>query len=108
MRVCIPVTVGGEVDPRWGRAQRLAVAELEGGEVKSWEEIEVNWDELHDASSEARHHANVARLLRDKSVEVVVASHMGQGMLAMLEKMKIEVRLGATGDARQAVAALAL
>ena len=38
-------------------------------------------------------------------VEAVVAGHMGEPMLHMLEQMGIEPRLGATGDARAAAVA---
>ncbi len=103
MRVCVPITGDGSVDPRWGRAELLALAEVDDGELKSWEEFEVHWGESHEASTEARHHAEVARFLRDHSVEAVVADHMGPGMLAMLDRMKIRVRLGASGIARNAV-----
>ncbi len=103
MRVCVPIAADGVVDPRWGRAERLAFADVDNGEIKSWEEQEVNWGQLHEISTEARHHANVARLMRDHLVEAVVADHMGPGMLAMLERMKIRVHLGASGDARKAV-----
>ncbi len=107
MRVCVPVTREGSVDPRWGRADRLALADVENAEIKSWKEMEVGWGEHHEASTEARHHALVARFLNENSVEAVVAGHMGPAMLAMLERMKIRVRLGMTGDAREATISLA-
>ena len=103
VRVCVPVTDQGIVDPRWGRAERLAIAEVEDGEVKSWEEIEVNWGEHHEIASEGQHHALVARFIRDQKVDAVVADHMGPGMLTMLERMAIRVMLGVGGAARQAV-----
>lgn len=103
MRVCVPVTNQGGVDPRWGRAERLALAEVENGSVKSWEEFEVNWGEHHEIASEARHHAHVARFIHDHKVEAVVADHMGPGMLTMLERMAIRVVLGVGGDAHRAV-----
>jgi predicted Fe-Mo cluster-binding NifX family protein len=103
MIVCIPVDGGGTVDPRWGRAARVALASVEDGAIVGWEELDVGWDALHDAGSEAGHHARVARFLRDHHVDVVVADHMGGGMRRMLDTMRVSVHLGAGGHARDAV-----
>lgn len=103
MIVCVPVGGGGAVDPRWGRAARVALATVEGHAIVGWEEHDVGWDSLHDAGSEAGHHARVARFLRDHEVEIVVADHMGGGMRRMLDTMHVTVHLGAAGDARSAV-----
>ena len=65
MKVCVPVTADGQVDPRWGRADRVAVAEVAGGEVRDWQEYTVAWGTLHDQGTEGAHHARVARFLRD-------------------------------------------
>ena len=74
MIVCVPVTPTGEIDPRWGRAARVAVADARDGAVTSWEEIEVGWDGLHDMGSEGGHHARVARFLLEHGAEVVVGA----------------------------------
>lgn len=105
MRVCVPVANGGQIDPRWGRAGRVAVADVNDGELAHWEEHEVGWDRLHDTGTEGSHHARVARFLQEQNVETVVAHHMGAGMQHMLERMGVAVRLGATGDARMAATA---
>lgn len=103
MIVCVPVDGVGAMDPRWGRAPRVALATVEDGSITDWQEVAVAWDSLHDAGSEAAHHARVARFLRERHVDVVVAHHMGGGMSRMLETMNVTVRLGAAGDARRAV-----
>jgi predicted Fe-Mo cluster-binding NifX family protein len=103
MILCIPVTATGEIDPRWGRAARIAVAEVRDGSVVSWEVVETGWDVLHDAGSEGSHHARVARFLREHAVEVVVADHMGPPMAHMLGEMGLTVRLGAAGDPQAAI-----
>lgn len=103
MMVCVPVDGNGVIDPRWGRAAWIAVAEVVAGEVMSWREIEVSWNDLHDQGGEGAHHARVVRFLRDQGVDMVVAEHMGAGMAHTLETMGVQVRLGATGDARAAV-----
>ena len=103
MRVCVPVTPNGQVDPRWGRAQRVAVADVNAATIAGWEEFDVGWDRSHDAGGEGQHHARVARFLHEHRVEGVVADHMGPGMAQMLARMGIAVRLGAAGVARSAV-----
>jgi predicted Fe-Mo cluster-binding NifX family protein len=105
--VCVPVTATGEVDPRWGRAERVALAQLEGGRITGWQEVAVAWDALHDVGTEGGHHARVARFLRDHGVEVVVAGHMGPPMVDLLGKLRIVAKLGVTGDARLAVEGVA-
>lgn len=107
MIMCVPVTPAGEIDPRWGRAARVAVANVRDGELATWEEIEVGWDALHDVGSEGGHHARIARFLQEHGTEVVVAHHMGDPMLHMLAAMGVDVRLGASGNARGAVLAAA-
>jgi predicted Fe-Mo cluster-binding NifX family protein len=102
MLVCVPVTTEGLIDPRWGRADRVAVTDLTDGGIGAWQEYEVGWQALHDAGTEGSHHARVARFLQEHHVQAVVASHMGIPMVHMLERMGVKVWLGATGDARQA------
>jgi predicted Fe-Mo cluster-binding NifX family protein len=107
MILCAPVTMTDQIDPRWGRAARVAVAEVHDGALTGWQAVDVAWDALHDAGSEGGHHARVARFLQEHAVQVVVADHMGDPMTHMLKQMGIDVRLGAGGDARQAVLAAA-
>lgn len=102
MIVCVPVEPDGQVDPRWGRARRVAVADVRGGAVVDWREHDVGWDAAHESGTEGAHHARVARFLKDNGVQTVVAHHMGDGMSRMLLTMGLEVRLGASGDARTA------
>ena len=105
IRVCVPVAVDGTIDPRWGRADRVALAEIDAGQIVSWAEIEVSWGTLHDQGAEGAHHARVVTFLREHRVQTVVASHMGEGMRHTLAKMGLRVQLGITGDARAAVRA---
>ncbi|MHB1251357.1 MAG: NifB/NifX family molybdenum-iron cluster-binding protein [Acidimicrobiales bacterium] len=103
MILCVPVTPDDVVDPRWGRADRIAVAEVVDGHITSWQEIDVSWSRLHDEGSPARHHARVARFLKDHQIQTVVANHVGEGMLRMVGTMGLDLKLDATGDARAAV-----
>lgn len=47
MRIALPVN-GEDLDPRWGKAHDVVVAEVNAGEISSWELYEVEWDRLHD------------------------------------------------------------
>jgi len=102
MVVCVTLTSDGQVGGGWGRANRVAVAEIQGGRIVSWDEIEVGWDRLHDEGTEGSHHARIARFLMDRKVSQVVSGHMGPGMQQMLGRMGITIRIGVSGDARQA------
>ncbi len=100
--VCVPITEDGLIDPRWGRAERMAVAEVGDDGIAAWREVDVGWGRLHDAGGEGEHHARIARFLKENGVTAVVAHHMGPGMVQMLGKMGIAVHLGASGGAREA------
>jgi predicted Fe-Mo cluster-binding NifX family protein len=105
MRVCVPVTADGQVDPRWGRADRVAVAEVADGEIRVWQEFTVDWGTLHEQGTEGAHHARVARFLRDRQVQAIAVHHVGPGMQRMLDSMAIRVVTGLDGDARSAARA---
>ena len=102
MIVCVPITEDGQVDPRWGRAQRIAVARVHDGVVEDWREFDVSWDRLHDEGTSAQHHARVARFLKEHAIDAVVAHHVGEGMMRMVSTMKLSLFLDVTGDARTA------
>jgi predicted Fe-Mo cluster-binding NifX family protein len=105
MKVCVPISADGQVDPRWGRADRVAVAEVADGEIHGWTEFAVGWGTLHDQGTEGAHHARVARFLLDNQIDTVAVSHLGPGMQRMLGTMAIRVVTGPGGDARSAARA---
>jgi predicted Fe-Mo cluster-binding NifX family protein len=107
MIVCVALGPDGAVGGGWGRAERVAVARVEGGAIASWEEFDVGWGRAHDAGPEGQHHARIARFLMDHHVETIVTGHMGPGMERMLAGMKIAGRTGVTGPAREAAIAAA-
>lgn len=100
--VAVPLD-GTDVGQRWGRAERVAVALVLDGDIAWWIENPVGWDVAHDEGGEGQHHARVARFLREHSVRVVAADHVGDGMARMLSSMDIQLVTGANGPARQAV-----
>jgi predicted Fe-Mo cluster-binding NifX family protein len=103
MIVCTTLDPDGSVGGGPGRAPLVAVADVAGGQIASWQEVTVGWDRLHDEGSEGAHHARIARFLREQQVEVFVAQHAGAGMQRMLATMGVRAVLGAHGDAREAV-----
>jgi predicted Fe-Mo cluster-binding NifX family protein len=107
MVICVPVTPDGMVDGGFGRAPRVAVIRVEGGEVVGVAVHDVRWDELHDTGPEGSHHARIARFLTDNGVEGVAAGHVGPPMQHTMAKMGIRVWLGAAGDARDVALAAA-
>ena len=108
MIICAPVTNEGMIDPRWGKADWVALANVADGEIVSWQEVEVSWSRLHDEGTPGSHHARVVTFLREHDVEAVVVNHMGDGMVRMLDTMSLPVHMGAAGDARAAVKAASL
>lgn len=107
MIVCVALTADGRAGQGWGRAPRVAVADVIDGQVRSWQEYVVGWDAAHDSGTEGAHHARVVTFLREHEVERVAAGHMGPGMVRTLERLGVEVRLGAAGDPRAAAVAAA-
>ena len=67
-----------------------------------------SWSQLHDEGTPGSHHARVVKFLREQHVEAVVANHIGDGMVRMLDTMRLPVHSGAAGDARAAVKAASL
>lgn len=105
MTVCVVVNDSGEVGGGWGKARRVALAEVAGGAVTDWREVDVRWDEAHDEGTEGSHHARIVRFLQENGVDVVVAGHMGPPMQNTLTRLGVRLVLGASGDARAAAAA---
>lgn len=101
--VCVPVDRAGQVGASWGKAEQVAVASIDGGQVREWRPMIVDWDTLHDTGMPGSHHARVARFIQEHGVTDVVARHMGEPMRVMLGKLGVRVHLDADGDARAAV-----
>ena len=105
MIVMTPVTPEGATDPRFGRAPRVAVAEVVDGQITSWAEHQVNWDVLHDEGTHGAHHARVMTFLKEQGIDAVVSAEMGPGMARMLDSAKIPVLLASPGEAKASVLA---
>ena len=97
--------VGEAMGTGLGRAQSMAIADVEQGQIESWEVFDVRWDLSHDAPDSAghgAHHARIVRFMKEHGVEAVVTGHAGPPMVHTLDLMGIGVLVNAEGDARQA------
>lgn len=104
MKIAIPVTADGHVEPRWGRAPMVAVATREDDQrISDWVVHQVGWDVAHDEGTEGSHHARIVRFLRENEVDAVVVDHMGAGMQHTLGKMGIPILPALSDDSRRAV-----
>ncbi|WP_337247883.1 NifB/NifX family molybdenum-iron cluster-binding protein [Actinomyces sp. 432] len=101
--VLIPVTADGEVEPRFGRAPRVAVVTASAGVITDWQEFEVGWDTAHDAGSHGAHHARIVRFLNEHRVDTIIATHMGGGMQRVVARMGLRLLGTPGGRARAAV-----
>jgi len=97
-------TLGDVVGTGLGRAVRIAIADVEDSQIRSWEEFDVGWDVSHDqpATSHGSHHARIVSFMREHHVQAVVTGHVGPPMAHTLDLMGISVIAGAVGDAKQA------
>ncbi|MSS45661.1 dinitrogenase iron-molybdenum cofactor [Cutibacterium sp. WCA-380-WT-3A] len=106
MNVMIPVRQDGSVEPRFGKAPMVAVAQVDSNShITAWQTFHVEWDRLHDEGTEGSHHARIVRFLREHDVVACVATHVGMGMQRTLAAMKIPVLPATSPDARESVEA---
>jgi len=98
--------VGDQVGRGIGRADTVAIATVENGEITGWTAHEVGWDAAHDAEGEGAHHARIVRFAREHDVRVFIAGGAGAGMRTTMEKLGVAV-VTTSGDARAAVLAAA-
>lgn len=108
MKIAIPIDADGNVDPRWGRARYVAIAETDPlHRLAGFSTHLVRWDELHDAGTHGAHHARIVRFLREQEADAVAAAHLGPGIARSIDKMGLVVLTGAAGDARSLAQAAA-
>lgn len=107
MIVCVALSAEGTADQGWGRADRVAVADVVDGEIRSWQEHAVGWGAARAEGDSGGHHARIVRFLGEHSVDAVVADHMGAGMQRTVAKLGVSLHLGASGDPRAAALAAA-
>ena len=70
MLACVAVTDEGLVDPRCRRAERLAIAKVEGDTTVSREEFAVSWGTPRESGSEPTQQPRVARFLGQHELDI--------------------------------------
>jgi predicted Fe-Mo cluster-binding NifX family protein len=93
-------TLDAEVDPRFGRARFFLIVDSESGAVEALD---------NSASAELPHGAGIAavEVLVRRDVAILVTGQVGPKAEQGLRAAGIEVRTGAAGHCREALAALA-
>ena len=77
MNFMIPVRDDGSVEPRFGRAPKVAVATVDdSGSITGWQTFDVQWDRLHDEGPEGSHHARICLLYTSPSPRDATLSRM--------------------------------
>ena len=101
--------VGDLVGGGLGRAQSIAVADVQQGQIVAWDEVAVGWDVSHDqpGTDHGSHHARIVAFMREHHVDAVVTGHIGPPMAHTLDLMGIVLFTDVEGPARQAAMAAA-
>ncbi|MDN6657974.1 MAG: dinitrogenase iron-molybdenum cofactor [Acidipropionibacterium jensenii] len=108
MNLMIPVRPDGSVEPRFGKAPMVGVAQVDAdGTIHQWTSYRVDWDRLHDTGSEGSHHARIVTFLREHEIDAVVTTHVGHGMQRTLASMGLPILTATSPDARGSVSAAA-
>ncbi len=104
MIIAVPVTADGLVDPRWGKAQTIAIAKITTDpdvQIELWEEHPVGWNVLHDQGAHGTHHARIVKFLKEHNVNAVVINHCGASIMNTMQKMGLVIAVEAVGPAKE-------
>ncbi len=96
LKIAIP-TRDGQVDSHFGHCNYYTIVTTEGQEAVEEERL--------DAPQGCGCKSNIASVLRDMGVTVMLAGNMGQGAVGKLQAAGIEVVRGCLGDVRDVAAA---
>jgi len=95
MKVAVP-TRGSVVDDHFGHCEYFTIFNVENNEVQS--------KERQDSPVGCGCKSNIASILQEKGVEVMLAGNMGQGAVNVLNASNISVVRGCSGDIDKLVA----
>jgi predicted Fe-Mo cluster-binding NifX family protein len=90
MKLAIPTTQNNQVDSHFGHCEFFTVFTIEGNEV--------NNSEIIESPEGCGCKSNIAAILKDMGVEVMLAGNMGGGAVNVLNSYGIEVYRGCSGD----------
>ncbi|MFV9510867.1 NifB/NifX family molybdenum-iron cluster-binding protein [Tepidibacillus sp. LV47] len=124
MKVAVAVLPNGMVNTHFGRANRLALATIENGQITKWEEVDVPFAQTHgdhdhhhdhhdhhhhhdhEHHHHHAHHENIKNWLVEHGIDMVLVDHAGPGMQKVINETNIKVIVGAKGNAREVVQAV--
>ena len=93
MKFAIPTTHDNQVDAHFGHCEFFTVFTAEDGEIKNSQVIE--------SPQGCGCKSNIASVLKEMGVEVMLAGNMGGGAVNVLSSHGIEVYRGCQGDATE-------
>lgn len=97
MKIAVP-TKGGSVDGHFGHCQFYTVFNID-------EDKKIIGSEMLPSPQGCGCKSNIASILRQKGVSIMLAGNMGDGALNVLNNNGIDVYRGCSGDVRQQVEA---
>lgn len=98
MKIAMPA-LNGQVNPHFGTTKEFAIVELENGKVKNTKII---------TSEGLQHnHGGIAAMIKNESIDVVIAGGIGGGMMDAMVQMGLKVVAGASGPVGQVAEAYA-
>lgn len=103
----------GKVNPHFGRADQMALADVEGVKITQWKVVDTPFANMHrdhdhhggsgGHTPNPSHQSTIKQFLLDHDVDVVFVGHAGPGLQKVKDETKMNVVTGAQGDAREAV-----
>lgn len=95
MKIAVPTTHENNVDAHFGHCEYFTVFTLEGNEILN--------TETFDSPQGCGCKSDIASILHDMGVEVMLAGNMGGGAVSVLNNHNIEVYRGCDGDVKKLV-----
>ncbi|MCX6150601.1 MAG: NifB/NifX family molybdenum-iron cluster-binding protein [Ignavibacteriales bacterium] len=90
MKIAVPTTQNNQVDAHFGHCEYFTVVTIENGEVNNSQMIE--------SPQGCGCKSNIASILQEMGVEVMLAGNMGGGAVNVLNYHGIDVFRGCEGD----------
>lgn len=116
MRIAVALLLNGKVNPHFGRADQMALVDVEDGKITDWQVVDTPFAEMHkdhhhnDGETghphRSSHQSTIKEFLTGHDVNAVFVQHAGPGLQKVKDETDIKIITGAQGDAREAVTAL--
>jgi len=95
MKLAVPTTHNNQVDAHFGHCEFYTVFTIEEGEIKD--------SQILESPQGCGCKSNIASVLHDMGVEVMLAGNMGAGAVNVLNSNGIDVYRGCEGDVKNLV-----